>query len=112
VPLAAGLLTDKYVDGAIPSDSRAALSWGEEQTRRRITPERLRDVGGLNEIARERGQSLAQLAIAWILRLPAVTSALVGVSLGEQREDNVRALAGPPLSPEQLGRIDALTRGG
>jgi L-glyceraldehyde 3-phosphate reductase len=69
-------------------------------------------VGGLNEIARERGQSLAPLAIAWILRLPAVTSVLVGVSRVEQREENVRALAGPPLSPEELGRIDALTRAG
>ena len=112
VALAAGLLTDKYLDGTVPADSRAALSWGEEQTRRRITPERLRVVRALNELARERGQALAQLAIAWILRLPSITSVLVGVSRVEQLEENVRALTGPPLTPEELARIDALTQGG
>jgi L-glyceraldehyde 3-phosphate reductase len=112
VPLAAGVLTGKYLDGTIPPDSRAALRWGEEQARRRITPERLRIAGGLNEIARARGQTLAQLAIAWILRLPAITSVLVGVSRVEQLEENVRALAGPPFSPEELARIDALTQSG
>jgi L-glyceraldehyde 3-phosphate reductase len=108
VALAAGLLSDRYLSGEVPPDSRAALSWGEEQTRQRITPERLGVARALNEIARARGQTLAQLAIAWILRLPSITSVLVGVSRVEQLEENVRALAGPPFSPEELARIDAL----
>jgi L-glyceraldehyde 3-phosphate reductase len=107
VALAAGLLSDKYLDG-VPADSRAALRWGEEQTSRRITPERLQAVRALNEVAKQRGQSLAQMAIQWILRLPAITSVLIGVSRVEQLEENVRALAGPTFSEEELARIDAL----
>jgi L-glyceraldehyde 3-phosphate reductase len=92
----------------VPADSRAALRWGEEQTSRRITPERLQAVRALNEVAKQRGQSLAQMAIQWILRLPAITSVLIGVSRVEQLEENVRALAGPTFSEEELARIDAL----
>ncbi len=109
VPLAGGLLTDKYL-GGIPADSRAALRWGEEQSRRRLPAERLETVRQLNELARERGQTLAQMALAWVLRLPAVTSALVGASKVEQIEENVRALAKPDFSPKELARIDAITR--
>src|SRR5262245_15797443 len=110
--LEAGLLTDRYLSGEVPPDSRAALSWGAEQTRRRLTPERLAVARSLNEVARARGQTLAQLAIAWILRLSSITSVLVGASRVEQLEENVRALAGPPFSPDELARIDALAPAG
>ncbi len=107
-PLANGLLTDKYLGGDIPPDSRAALAWGEEGARRRLTPERLQTLRRLNEIAGRRGQSLAQMALAWTLRLPAVTSALIGASWVEQIEENVRALENPDFSAEELAEIDAL----
>jgi L-glyceraldehyde 3-phosphate reductase len=111
VPLAQGLLTNRYLDGNIPADSRGALSWGEESTRRRLTPERLATVRGLNEIAQRRGQSLAQMAIAWILRLPGITSALVGASKLSQLEENVGALKNLEFSVEELAKIDGLTKG-
>jgi L-glyceraldehyde 3-phosphate reductase len=111
VPLAQGLLTDRYLDGNIPPDSRGALSWGEESTRRRLTPERVKTLRGLNELARARGQSLAQMALAWILRLPAITSALVGASKLSQLEENVGALKNLQFSPEELAKIEGLTRG-
>jgi L-glyceraldehyde 3-phosphate reductase len=110
-PLSSGLLTDKYLAGAVPADSRAALRWGEEGAGRRLTPERLATVRALNEIARRRGQSLAQMALAWTLRLPAVTSALIGASRVEQVEENVGALGNLAFSPEELAEIDALTGG-
>lgn len=111
VPLASGLLTDKYLSGEIPPDSRGALLWGEEQTRKRITPERLEQIRQLNEMAKARGQTLAQMALAWILRLPAVTSALIGASKVEQVEENVKALANLAFSAEELACIDSLTKG-
>lgn len=110
VPLAQGLLTDRYLDGNIPPDSRGALSWGEESTRRRLTPERLKTVRGLNEIAQSRGQSLAQMALAWILRLPGITSALIGASKLSQLEENVGALKNLGFSAEELAKIDGLTK--
>lgn len=109
VPLASGLLTDKYLSGDVPADSRAALLWGEESAKRRLTPERLATLRGLNELARQRGQSLAQMALAWILRLPTITSALIGASRVEQIEENVRALENLAFSPEELAEIDRLT---
>jgi L-glyceraldehyde 3-phosphate reductase len=108
VPLASGLLTDKYL-GGVPADSRAMLLWNEQQREQRLTPERLSVVRQLNEIARERGQSLAQMALAWILRLPSVTSALIGVSRVEQLDENVAALKNLDFAPDELARIDALT---
>jgi len=111
VPLAQGLLTNRYLDGNIPADSRGALSWGEESTRRRLTPERLATVRGLNEIALSRGQSLAQMALAWILRLPGITSALIGASKLSQLEENVAALKNLAFSAEELAKIDGLTKG-
>ena len=110
VPLASGLLTSKYLSGDIPSDSRGAQLWGEESTRRRLTPERLATLRALNAIAERRSQTLAQIALAWILRLPAVTSALIGASKVEQIEENVRALDNVQFSPEELAEIDRLTR--
>lgn len=108
-PLASGVLTAKYLGGDIPAGSRAALLWGEEQARRRLTPETLQKVQKLDEIARARGQSLAQMAIAWILRLPAVTSVLIGASRVEQIEENVRALQNLSFAREELEAIDAIT---
>ena len=109
VPLASGLLTSKYLSGDIPPDSRAALWWGEENARRRLTPQRLETLRALNAIAERRSQSLAQMALAWILRLPAITSALIGASKVEQIEENVKALDNLSFTPEELAEIDRLT---
>src|SRR5690606_10455716 len=81
-PLAQGVLTDKYLKG-IPDDSRAASSAGF-LTPAHVTAEKIARVGRLNDIARRRGQSLAQMALAWTLRDPAVTTALIGASRPEQ----------------------------
>ncbi|TAK26115.1 MAG: L-glyceraldehyde 3-phosphate reductase [Chloroflexota bacterium] len=110
VPLAQGLLSDRYLSGDIPPDSRATHRWGVEGTQRRLTPERLTQLRGLNDIALARGQSLSQMALQWILRLPAITSVLVGVSSVEQLDQNLGALTGPVFSEDELSRIDALTR--
>lgn len=109
-PLASGLLTDKYLHGEIPADSRVAQKWGEQWLKDRLTPEQRGRLLGLNEIAQARGQTLAQLALAWILRLPAVTSALIGASSVAQIEENVKALDAPALSEAELSKIDALLR--
>jgi len=108
-PLASGVLTDKYLGGTIPPDSRAALLWGEEQAKRRLTEETLEKVRKLNEIAKARGQTLAQRAIAWILRIPSITSVLIGASRVEQIEENVKALENLSFSREELEAIDAIT---
>jgi L-glyceraldehyde 3-phosphate reductase len=102
-PLAQGMLTDKYLDG-IPEGSRAAE--GRFLTEEMITPEALQHVRALNELARERGQTLAQMAIAWTLRDPRVTSALIGASSVEQLEENLAALDRLDFSGEELARID------
>jgi len=107
-PLASGILTDKYLDGNIPAQSRAAEKWGEEWARRNLSDDRLKVLNELNEMAKKRGQSLAQMALAWILRLPEVTSALIGASNLKQIEDNVAALDNLAFSPEELARIDEL----
>ncbi len=108
-PLASGLLTDKYLEGTIPEGSRAADRWSKEWLDRALTPERHRILTRLNEIALQRGQSLAQMALAWILRLPEVTSALVGASSVKQVEENVVALERLDFTPEELAEIDSLT---
>ncbi len=107
-PLSSGVLTDKYLSGDIPEDSRAALSWGEDNARSRLTSERLQILRGLNDVAQRRGQSLAQMALAWVLRLPTITSALIGASRVGQIEENVAALENLEFSPEELAEIDAL----
>lgn len=109
-PLASGLLTSKYLGDAIPADSRAALQWGREWVAQNLTPERKRTLLALNEIAAARGQTLAQLALAWILRLPGITSALIGASSVQQVEENVAALDCLDFSEDELARIDALTK--
>jgi L-glyceraldehyde 3-phosphate reductase len=102
-PLAQGMLSDKYLDG-IPEGSRASrLATLSPDL---LTPEVLEKIRSLNEIARLRGQSLAQMAVAWVLRDPRVTSALVGASSVEQLEANVAALDHVEFSPEELDEID------
>jgi L-glyceraldehyde 3-phosphate reductase len=103
-PLAQGMLTDKYLDG-VPDDARAAK--GGSLSRRFLTPEIIARIGGLNAIAAERGQSLAQMAIAWLLRDPRVTSALVGARTVEQLDDTLAALDNIEFAAEELSRIDA-----
>ena len=103
-PLAQGLLTDKYLydDGASPSGGRTSLSG-------HLTEENLATARALNELAGERGQSLAQLAISWLLRPGGVTSVLLGASSTRQLDENLGALDGAPFSHEELARIDEIT---
>lgn len=109
-PLAQGLLTDRYLSGKIPRDSRA--SKGKHLPEQRVSKEYLETATALNGIARSRGQSLAQLALSWVLRQPAVTSALIGASSVSQLESNHAALKSPALSSEELAQIDSvLARG-
>ena len=103
-PLAQGMLTDRYLDG-IPADSRAGRE-GTALSSSMLTEDSLAKVRALNEIAARRGQSLAQMAIAWILRDPRVTSALIGASSVEQLEANVAALDRLDFSDEELAEID------
>ncbi|HET7234356.1 MAG TPA: aldo/keto reductase [Longimicrobium sp.] len=105
-PLAQGLLTDRYL-GGIPEDSRAARPTGFLQ-REQVTDERIAQVRRLNGIAQARGQSLAQLALAWVLRQPAVTSALIGASRVEQLEANVATIDRLELSDDELRAIEAV----
>jgi L-glyceraldehyde 3-phosphate reductase len=107
-PLASGLLTDKYLGGDIPAESRAARKWGRDWVARNLSPERKQKLLALNDIARSRGQTLAQMALAWILRLPAITSALIGASSVKQVEENVAALEKLTFSPEELKQIDEI----
>jgi L-glyceraldehyde 3-phosphate reductase len=105
-PLAQGLLTNRYLDG-IPPDSRAGrdprfLKPGD------ITPARVEQVRALNAMAGVRGQSLAQMALAWVLRQPAVTSALIGASRVAQIDDNLGALRQLTFSAEELAAIDRI----
>ncbi|SDL26666.1 L-glyceraldehyde 3-phosphate reductase [Modicisalibacter muralis] len=102
-PLAQGLLTDKYLQG-IPDDSRAARGQTLKDTH--LSADNLERVQALNEIARRRGQTLAQMAIAWVLRGGRVTSALVGASRPQQIVDSVAALEHPDFSDEELAEID------
>ena len=105
-PLAQGLLTNRYLAG-IPDDARAAKAHGFLKADR-ITPEVLAKVQKLNDIAQARGQSLAQMALAWTVRDPRVTTALIGASKVSQLEDNLAALKTLDFSSEELARIDAI----
>ena len=103
-PLAQGLLTSRYLDGNIPEGSRAAL--GHFLKARNISEEAVGRARALNEIAQGRGQSLAQLALSWILRDDRITSVLVGASSVAQLEDNLKAIEGAPLSAQELAAIE------
>jgi len=105
-PLAQGMLTNRYLDG-VPNDSRAAKPHGFLK-REALTAERMAVVRQLAEIASSRGQTIAQMALAWILRQPAVTSALVGASRVAQIEDSVGALGHLDWQPEELARIEEI----
>ena len=102
-PLAQGMLTDKYLDG-IPEGSRASL--GSSLSTDMISEANLAHIRALNELARGRGQSLAQMAIAWTLRDPRVTSSLIGASSVRQLEDSLGALRGLEFSGDELEAID------
>ena len=103
-PLAQGLLTSKYLNG-IPEGSRAAKPWGFLKADR-ITEDVIAKIGKLNDIASGRGQSLAQMSLAWVLRDERVTSALIGASKVSQIEENAAALERLDFAPEELSAID------
>ena len=105
-PLAQGLLTDKYLSG-IPADSRAAKPYGFLK-REQVTEERLTKARRLQEIATKRGQSLAQMALAWVLRHPESTSALIGASRSEQIDDAVGTLRNLKFAREELDLIEII----
>ena len=102
-PLAQGMLTDKYLDG-IPEGSRA--SQGKSLSPDLLSDESLQHVRALNDIAAARGQSLAQMALAWVLRDPRMTSVLIGASSVAQLEQNVGAMDNPTFSEAELAQID------
>lgn len=106
-PLAQGILTDRYLNG-IPEDSRIRTD-GRFLQAERITQKRVQGLRSLNKIAVQRGQSLAQMALSWILKDDVVTSVLVGASKPEQLIDNIRIVSRTPFSQEELEAIDAIT---
>ena len=103
-PLAQGLLTDRYLDG-VPQDSRAAQ--GKSLSSDMLSDETLKHVRALNDIAKQRGQSVAQLALAWVLRDQRVTSALIGASSVRQLEDNLATVKNLTFTDQELAAIDA-----
>lgn len=107
-PLEQGLLTSRYLDG-IPEGSRAA-SDSPFLSADTVTEDLVRQLRALDEIAKSRGQSLAQLALAWVLRGGRVTSALIGASSPQQLEDSVTAIRALDFDPEELARIDAIIK--
>ena len=104
-PLAQGLLTDKYLKG-IPEDARVNRPGGGSLKAEHLSDANIEHVRALNEIAKRRGQSLAQLALSWALRDARVSSVLIGASRPEQIADNVAAMQGAPLSAQDLADID------
>jgi L-glyceraldehyde 3-phosphate reductase len=108
-PLAQGQLTDRYLKG-VPSGARATKT-----ERVWLTPDDVKQnlpkVQKLNELAQKRGQSLAQMALAWVLRKPAVTSALIGASSVKQLEDNLAALNNLKFGDDELSKIESVLKG-
>ena len=107
-PLAQGLLTDKYLNG-IPADSRA-VKIGDSLTENNITPETIDKVKKLNELAKQRGQKLAHMALSWILKDQRITSVLVGASKPEQLLDSLKCLSNTNFSLEELDIIDSILK--
>ena len=108
-PLAQGLLTSKYLKG-IPEDSRATSTGGALRAKD-VTEDKLAKIRKLNDLAQKRGQSLAQMALVWTLRLPAVTTALIGASRPEQIRENVAALNNATFTEDELKQIEAILKG-
>jgi len=106
-PLAQGLLTDKYLKD-IPSDSRAGKEYIRFFNKSNVTEEKLAKIRKLNDLAKERNQSLAQMALAWVLRQPAVTTALIGTSKVSQIENAIGALQNLEFSEAELKKIDTI----
>lgn len=107
-PLAQGMLTDRYLKG-IPADSRAAKSHGYLKTSE-ITEERLQQIRQLNEIAQQRHQSLAQMALAWLLKDKRITSVLIGASSVQQLDNNLDALNNLTFSSDELTAIETILK--
>ena len=107
-PLAQGLLTNRYLSGDVPAGSR--MSVGHFLKEEALTGSKLEQLRALNKIAEGRGQSLAQLALSWVLRDPRVVSVIIGASSVAQLDQNIDALEGGPLSAEDLAEIDRLSR--
>lgn len=108
-PLEQGLLTDRYLKG-IPEDSRAAKSWGFLKANQ-ITEDKLQKVFALNEIAKNRNQSLAQMAIAWLLKDKRITTVLIGASSVKQLDNNIDAINNLPFSSDELSAIENILKG-
>lgn len=106
-PLAQGMLTNRYLNG-IPADSRI-MTDGRFLKQSAVTPERLEQIRSLNEIANERGQTLAEMALAWVLKDGVVTSVLIGASKPSQILDNIKAINNTAFSAEELKRIDGIS---
>ncbi|MFT3751913.1 MAG: aldo/keto reductase [Paludibacter sp.] len=105
-PLAQGMLSDKYLNG-IPENSRAAHSYGFLQ-KSQLTPELIQKISNLNEMAIQRGQTLAQMALAWCLHKPQVNSVIIGTSSVKQLQDNIDALKNLSFTDDELWRIGEL----
>jgi len=103
-PLAQGLLTGRYLDGSVPEGSRASKNGFLKASA--ITPQLIKKLNALNDIAKEGGRTLSALAISWILRDSRNTSVLIGASSSAQLKENLAALSQPPLSGEELSRIE------
>lgn len=106
-PLAQGLLTGRYLNG-VPADSRIAKD-GRFLKRADLTPERLLQIVALNKVAEKRGQTLAQMALNWVLRDEAVTSVIIGASRPEQVKENLGVMAFPSFTEEELEEIDKIS---
>jgi len=105
-PLSQGMLSDKYLQG-IPENSRAAHSYGFLQ-KQQLTPEVIEKIKHLNDIAASRGQSLAQMALAWCFHKPEITSVIVGTSSVKQLQDNIDSLRNTSFTDDELWRIGEL----
>lgn len=108
-PLASGLLSGRYADGDVPADSRTAREWAGYFVTGTTQQQRATVLQGLAKLATARGQSFAQFALAWVLRLPQVASALMGASSVAQLEENVAALDRLDFDDDELAQVDALT---
>ena len=109
-PLAQGLLTNKYLNG-IPQDSRAARHLGNGAMEEdQVTEKNIAKVRLLNDLAKERGQSIAQMALAWVVKDPRITTVLIGVSKPEQVTDSIKCLANYSFTKEELTRINDILK--